>query len=108
MYDYVDVLREYIMKKREVKIDQSNYVAVALAEEVELARDYVEMLRNNDIMARFVVNNEVVDGGHVTIMVAEECVMQAQLLIEIRSSGDDFCEYVYGDDLADQFEEKEG
>ena len=96
------------MKKSEVKDAQSNYVAVALAEEVELARDYVEMLRNNDIPARFVVNNEVVDGGHVTIMTAEEFVPQAQSLIQARSSGADFCEYIYGDDLADQFEEREG
>ena len=96
------------MKKSEVKIAQSNYVAVALAEEVELARDYVAMLRNNDILARFVVSNEVVDGGHVTIMVAEEFVSQAQSMIQARSSGDDFCEYIHGDDLADQIEESEG
>ena len=96
------------MKKNEVKIVQSNYVAVALAEEVELARDYVEMLRNNGILARFVVNNEVVDGGHVTILAAEECVAQAQSLIQARSSNVDFGEYIYGDDLADKLEESEG
>ena len=96
------------MKKSEVKIAQSNYVAVALAEEVELARDYVEMLRNNGIPARFVVSNDVVDGGNVAIMAAEECVAQAQSLIQARSSSVDFCEYIYGDDLAGKLEESEG
>lgn len=95
------------MKKSEGKIAPSGYVAVALAEEVELARDYVEMLRNNDISAHFMVSKEVADGGQVVIMVAEEYVSQAQALIQARSSGADFCEYIYSDDLADQYEEKE-
>ena len=96
------------IKKNVEAAEPKNYVAVALAEEVELARDYVEMLRNNDIPARFVVSNDVVDGGHVVIMAAEEFVPQAQSLIQARNAGADFCEYIYGDDLAEQFEESEG
>jgi hypothetical protein len=108
MYNCVGVLWENVMRKSEVKNAQSNYVAVALAEELELARDYVEMLRNNGIPARFMMSNEVVDGGLVTIMVAGEYVAQAQSLIQARSTDDDFCEDIYGDDLADQLEEREG
>jgi hypothetical protein len=95
------------MKKNVETAAPIRYVAVALAEEVELARDYVEMLRNNEVPSRFIVSNEVVDGGHVTIVVAEEFLAQAQSLIQARNSASDFYEDIYNNEHADQFEEKE-
>jgi hypothetical protein len=92
------------MKKNVQAAAPKNYVAVALAEEVELARDYVEMLRNNEIPSRFFVGD---DGGHVTIVVAEEFLSQARSLIQARNSGSDFYEDIYNNEVADQFEEKE-
>lgn len=93
--------------KKNVKIAAQKYVAVALAEEVELARDYVEMLRNNEIPSRCIVGNEVVDGGQVTIVVAEEFFAQAQSLIQSRNSGADFYDDIYNTQHAEQCEEKD-
>jgi hypothetical protein len=95
------------MKKNVETAVPKNYIAVALAEEVELARDYVEMLRNNEIPSRFIVSNEVVDRGLVTIVVAEEFLDQAQSLIQARNSVADFYEDIYGNEYVKQFEEKE-
>jgi hypothetical protein len=95
------------MVKHAERTAKKNYTAVALAEDVDLARDYVEMLRNNEIPARFVVNNELVQGSRVGILVPEELIEQAQCLIQARCSGPDFYDYIYGDDLADKIDETE-
>jgi hypothetical protein len=95
------------MKKNVEQTTQKNCVAIAIAEDAELAREYVKMLRDNEIPARFSANDEVVESRRVTILVPEEFVEQAQCLIQARNSSEDFCEYIYGDGLADKLEEME-
>ena len=86
---------------------EKNYVTIAVTNEVELARDYVEMLRNCEIPASFIVNEQIVQGAGVAILVKEEFAAQAKSLIEARNSGGDFYEYIYGDDYADKIDEME-
>jgi serine phosphatase RsbU (regulator of sigma subunit) len=95
------------MQKQTVKLPQRHYTTIALAEDVELARDYVEMLRNNEIPARFHINNELIDGSRAVIVVPEEFIERAQCLLQARSMGPDFYDYIYGDDLTDNNDETE-
>jgi hypothetical protein len=94
------------VKKNAEKTSHKSYVAVAISEEIELARDYVEMLRNNQIPSRFVVGNEPSRGSQVAIVVPEEFISQAQSLIQARNSGADFYETIY-DDLDSRDDETE-
>ena len=54
-----------------------------------------EMLRNNEIPARFHVNDDLIQGSRVAILVPEEMVEQAQILIQARCSGPDFYDYTF-------------
>ncbi|MDO8302214.1 MAG: hypothetical protein Q7T18_03135 [Sedimentisphaerales bacterium] len=96
------------MKKNEGITVRKNYIAVAMADQAELARDYVEMLQANQVPARIAAKDEMVSSGHTTIVVPEEFVEQAQSLIQARNSVTDFCEYIYGEDASDTLEEMEG
>jgi hypothetical protein len=77
------------------KTSAKNFVTVALAEDVELARDYVQMLRDNEIPARFHVNEDLLQGSRVAILVPDEMIEQAQIFIQARCSGPDFYDYAF-------------
>jgi hypothetical protein len=95
------------MQRSSEKTSQKNYTTIALAEDVDLARDYVEMLRSNEIPAKFHANNDIVQGSRVAIMVPDDMVEQAQSLIQARCSGPDFYDYIYDDSSAGKNEEFE-
>lgn len=82
-----------------------NFVAVALAEDVELARDYVQMLHDNEIPARFQVNEDIIQGSRVAILVLDDFVEQAQILIQARCSGPDFYDYAFDRIINDEIED---
>jgi hypothetical protein len=77
------------------RMSAKNFVTVALAEDVELARDYVQMLRNNEIPARFRVNEDLIEGSRVAILVPDDLIEQAQIFIQARCSGPDFYDYAF-------------
>lgn len=67
------------MEKAE-KAAAKSFVTVALAEDVELARDYARMLRDNEIPARFHVNDDLIQGSRVAILVPDDMVEQCRFL----------------------------
>jgi hypothetical protein len=95
------------MTKQIEKMPQKNYTTVALAEDAELARDYVEMLSGNEIPARLLVNGDLVQGSRVLIQVPEDLIEQAQSLIRAKCSGPDFYDYVFDDGRPKKNEEVE-
>ena len=95
------------MTKHVEKTSQKNFTTVALAEDAELARDYVQMLNESEIPARFLVNDDLVQGSSVLIQVPEEMIERAQAIIRARCSGPDFYDYIYSDDLPTKNEEVE-
>ncbi len=78
--------------KGNVKVKE--YVVVAFVDDMEQAREYETLLRLNDIPA---VIREQLDGGAdgkaVAIMVPEDFLDEAHVLIESQDAYDDRCDY---------------
>jgi hypothetical protein len=72
----------------------NEYVVVALVDDMEQAREYETLLRLNDIPA---VIKEQLDGGAdnkaVAILVPEDCLDEAHVVIEAQDAYDDLCDY---------------
>lgn len=72
----------------------NEYVAVALVDNMEQAKEYETLLRLNDIPA---VIKEQLDGGAdgkaVAILVPEDCLDEAHVVIEAQDAYDDLCDY---------------
>jgi len=70
------------------------YVVVAFVDDMEQAREYETLLRLNDIPA---VIREQLDGGAdgkaVAIMVPEDFLDEAHVVIESQDAYDDLCDY---------------
>jgi len=75
------------------------YVAVALVDDLEQAREYETLLRLNDIPA---VVKEQLDGGAdgkaVAILVPEDFLDEAHVVIESQDAYDDLCDYTMEED----------
>jgi hypothetical protein len=70
------------------------YVVVAFVEDAEQAKEYETLLRLNDIPA--VVKEQLdggVDGKAVAIMVPEDYLDEAHVVIESQDAYDDLCDY---------------
>ena len=97
--------------KGNVKVKE--YVVVAFVDDMEQAKEYETLLRLNDIPA---VIREQLDGGAdgkaVAIMVPEDFLDEAHVVIESQDAYDDLCDYAmdeeedldFGNDLLDDDE----
>jgi hypothetical protein len=75
------------------------YVVVAFVDDMEQAREYETLLRLNDIPA---VIKEQLDGGAdgkaVGILVPEDFLDEAHVVIESQDAYDDLCDYTMDED----------
>lgn len=70
------------------------YVVVAFVDDVEQAREYETLLRLNDIPA--IIKEQLdpgAEGKAVAIMVPEDFLDEAHVVIESQDAYDDFCDY---------------
>ena len=83
--------------KGNVKVKE--YVVVAFVDDMEQAREYETLLRLNDIPA---VIKEQLDGGAdgkaVAILVPEDFLDEAHVVIESQDAYDDLCDYTMEED----------
>jgi hypothetical protein len=89
-------------KRRKSKKTQSNLdelVVIAYAEDLEQARDFETLLKNNDIPV-MVKQQESEISGHrsIAVMVPEEYVDEAHVVIESQSAYDDFYDLTVDDE----------
>jgi hypothetical protein len=81
------------------------YVVVAFVDDMEQAREYETLLRLNDIPA--VIKEQLdpgADGKAVAIMVPEDFLDEAHVVIESQDAYDDFCDYTLDEDDAVNFD----
>jgi len=75
------------------------YVVVTFVDDMDQAREYETLLRLNDIPA---VIKEQLDGGAdgkaVAILVPEDFLDEAHVVIESQDAYDDFCDYAMDED----------
>ena len=75
------------------------YVVVALVDDMEQAKEYETLLRLNDIPA--VIKDQLdggTDGKAVAIMVPEDYLDEAHVVIESQDAYDDLCDYTMEED----------
>jgi hypothetical protein len=81
------------------------YVVVALVDDMEQAKEYETLLRLNDIPA---VIKEQLDGGAdtkaVAILVPEDCLDEAHVVIESQDAYDDLCDYAMDEEEDFEFD----
>lgn len=98
------------MAKRSKKIHKSQaklegYVVVAFAEDLEQAREYKTLLEANDISA--VVrehDGHAIDSIEITVMVPEEFLDEAHVVIESQQAYDDFYDFALEDENDSDFD----
>lgn len=91
-------------KNQNSKNALQEFVAVTFAEDMSQARDYKNLLRKNDIPAT--IKRESTQWGNsrgVAVMVPEDCLDEAHILIESRDLNDDFYDFAFDND-DDDFE----
>jgi hypothetical protein len=75
------------------------YVVVAFVDDTEQAREYETLLRLNDIPA--IIKEQLdpgAEGNAVAIMVPEDFLDEAHVVIESQDAYDDFCDYTLDED----------
>ncbi len=84
------------MSKRSKKGHKANaklegYVVVAFSEDMDQAREYKTLLETNDIPATIAEQNEhAVGSREIAVMVSEEFLDEAHVIIESQHAYDDF------------------
>lgn len=92
-------------RKQDVAANTSanDYVVVCFMEDADQANECQKLLESNDIPA-LVQSQDVSGSEHTyTIMVQEEYLDEAHVLIESQASYDDFYDFALDDDEVDDF-----
>ena len=101
------------MAKRSKKAHKSHvnlegYVVVAFAEDTGQAMEYKLLLENNDIPAVINEHEEAVPGGltanEIAVMVPEEYLDEAHVVIESQQAYDDFYDFAMDEDGEEDFD----
>ena len=86
--------------------DVKEFVTVAFAEDMDLAKQYQELLRNNEISVQIKRQPEMAQSGFsdIAITVPEDSLDEAHALISEKSSYDDFFDMVFDDQEAQKLD----
>ena len=98
------------MAKRSKKNQKSqaklqDFVAVTFVEDLEQAREYETLLKTNDIPAVISEQNEQSTGAKgIAVMVPEDSLDEAHVVIESQDAYDDFYDFALEDENDDDFD----
>jgi hypothetical protein len=78
-------------KSQKTQTNLKEHVVVAFAEDLEQAREYEALLKSNDIPAMIKERyDKATDSNEITVMVPEEFIDEAHVVIESQDAYDDF------------------
>ena len=78
-------------KTQKLQTDSKDFTVVAFAETIEQAKDYESLLKANEIPATIKEQTEEsTDRNSFTVVVPEDCVDEALVIIESQDAYDDF------------------
>lgn len=83
------------------------YVVVTLAESMEQAREYKTLLEVNDVSA--IINEQQeqsLDSNEIAVMVPEDFLDEAHVIIESQNAYDDFYDYSLEGEENDDFDDE--
>ena len=90
-------------QKSQTKLQE--LVTVAFAENIEQARDYEALLKSSDIPTIIKEQSESSkDGKVIVVMVPEEFLDEAHVVIESQDAYDDFYDFALEDEDNDEFD----
>ena len=85
----------------EAKQKEVEYVAVAILDDMAQARDYQQMLKENDIAVHLLEDYDHDESGNIAVMVPEESLDEAHVVIESQDAYDDFYDLALDEDVVD-------
>jgi hypothetical protein len=89
--------------KSQAKLE--GYVVVVFAEDSEQAREYTSLLESNDIPAVISEHNEqTVGSSEIAVMVPEEFLDEAHVVIESQQAYDDFYDFALDEEEDSDFD----
>lgn len=100
-------------RSQKTPVDAHDLVVITLAEDIEQARDYESVLTNNEIPVVIREQGEgAAEAEFVAVMVPEDFIDEANVIIESQSAYDDFYDLAFedeafGDEYEDDFFEEE-
>ena len=98
------------MAKRSKKNQKSHanlegYVVVAFAEDMDQAEEYKTLLEANDIPAMISEHTDsTIDASEIAVMVSEEFLDEAHVVIESQHAYDDFYDFAMDEDDESDFD----
>ena len=98
------------MAKRSKKNQKSHahlegYVVVAFAEDMDQAHEYKTLLEANDIPATISEHDDhAIAAREIAVMVSEEFLDEAHVVIESQDAFDDFCDFALEDEGEGEFD----
>lgn len=91
-------------QKSQAKLE--GYVVVAFAEDLEQATEYKTLLEANDISAAIAEPDEhVISSKEIAVMVPEEFLDEAHVIIESQHAYDDFYDFALDSDEGGDFDD---
>jgi hypothetical protein len=92
-------------KKQDSHAKLQDFVVVTFVEDLEQAQEYEAVLEANDIPAVINEQNEQSGGTKsIAIMVPEEFLDEAHVVIESQDAYDDFYDFALDDEAEDEFD----
>jgi len=92
-------------KAQKSEAEVQEFVVVTFAEDLEQARDYETLLKTNDIPAAIrEQDEESINGKAIAVMVPEEFLDEAHVVIESQDAYDDFYDFALEDEDNDDFD----
>lgn len=86
-------------KAEKTQSDLQGFVVATITRDMEQAREYETILKVNDIPAVIIEPNEQsTDPEDIAVMVPEECLDEAHVIIESQDAYDDFYDFASEDD----------
>jgi hypothetical protein len=91
-------------KNRKSQTEMQDFVVVTFIDDMEQAKEYESLLKTNDIPAVINEQNEESSGKKgVALMVPEDFLDEAHVVIESQNAYDDFYDFALEDETDDDF-----
>ncbi len=92
--------------KKTPKTGLGEMVMVTFVEDLEQAKEYEALLKNNDIPAMVKEQeSESENSNEIAILVPEDCLDEAHVVIESQDAYDDFYDFSVDEDTEEMFDE---
>ncbi|HLB74512.1 MAG TPA: hypothetical protein VJJ98_10870 [Sedimentisphaerales bacterium] len=91
-------------KGRDAQAKLEGYVVVTFADDVEQARDYESLLRANEVPVEITEQADQMGNREIAVMVPDEFLDEAHVIIESQDAYDDFYDLALEDDNEEEFD----